>query len=288
MMRDHSTLTERWLQDRINDDPSLLDLGDLRVLAREKPLRGGRRLDLLLVDENTATRFEVEIQLGPTDESQIVRALESWDLERRRYPSCNHVAVIVAEEITSRFFRVIGLFGESVPVVAVQVSALDLGEDMVTLVFTRVLDQRSVAAPDGDSLGAVSWDRNYWRDRASLATVALVDEMVALIIEMDPSVSPNFHKLYIGLRTGSRVTNYVSFRPRTEYVLTDIKIPESADLEATLDATDIIRQPYDHRVGRYSLQVWPDMSGRSRVVLVEMFMAARSWYAVQPRGVLQT
>ena len=35
-LREHPTLDERWLQDRLEADPGLLGLGDLRVLAREK------------------------------------------------------------------------------------------------------------------------------------------------------------------------------------------------------------------------------------------------------------
>ena len=49
-------------------------------------------------------------QLGKTDESHIIRTIEYWDIERKRYPQYDHTAVIVAEEITSRFLNVIGLF----------------------------------------------------------------------------------------------------------------------------------------------------------------------------------
>ena len=40
-------------------------------------------------------------------------------LERRRYPHFEHVAVLVAEDITNRFHNVIGLFSGSVPIIAV-------------------------------------------------------------------------------------------------------------------------------------------------------------------------
>ena len=60
------------------------------------------------------TRYEVEIQLGPTDESHIIRTIEYWEIERRRYPQYEHVAVIVAEDVTSRFLNVINLLNGSV------------------------------------------------------------------------------------------------------------------------------------------------------------------------------
>lgn len=63
-LRKHPTLNERWLQQQIEDDPMILGLGEVRMLARERPLQGGGRLDLILVDDETNRRYEVEIQLG--------------------------------------------------------------------------------------------------------------------------------------------------------------------------------------------------------------------------------
>jgi hypothetical protein len=111
-MKSHPTFNEKWLQGRIVDDPSLLGLGDLDVRDIERVQPKAGRLDLLLFDPESNTRYEVEIQLGPTDESHIIRTVEYWDLERRRYPQYEHVAVIVAEEITARFFNVIALIEE--------------------------------------------------------------------------------------------------------------------------------------------------------------------------------
>ena len=66
--------------------------------------------DLLLQDADSNRRYEVEVQLGATDESHIIRTIEYWDIERRRYPQYEHTAVIVAEDITSRFLNIISLF----------------------------------------------------------------------------------------------------------------------------------------------------------------------------------
>jgi hypothetical protein len=57
-------------------------------------------------------------RLGMTDESHIIRTVEYWDTERRRWPQYEHVAVIVAEEITGRFFNVISLFNGFIPIIA--------------------------------------------------------------------------------------------------------------------------------------------------------------------------
>lgn len=85
-LKKHPTLDERWLQNVIADDPSILGLGDVVVKDKERIHRGLGRLDLLLQDEEGHGRYEVEIQLGATDESHIIRTLEYWDIEKRKYP----------------------------------------------------------------------------------------------------------------------------------------------------------------------------------------------------------
>jgi hypothetical protein len=104
-LKTHPVYNEKWLHAILVDDPGLLGLGDLVVkdVERRQPRAG--RLDLLLSDPDTHTRYEVEIQLGPTDESHIIRTIEYWDIEKSRYPQYEHVAVIVAEDITSRFLN---------------------------------------------------------------------------------------------------------------------------------------------------------------------------------------
>src|SRR5690606_20233014 len=101
-LRNHPILDERWLQGVIAEDPTILGLGDVIVKDKERIHRGLGRLDLLLQDEDGHGRYEVEIQLGATDESHIIRTLEYWDIEKRKYPQYDHVGVIVAEDITSR------------------------------------------------------------------------------------------------------------------------------------------------------------------------------------------
>jgi hypothetical protein len=122
-LKSHASLTEKWLQDEIIKDPTILGLGDVIVRSQERTQPKGGRLDLLLEDPESGVRYEVELQLGVVDESHIIRTIEYWDLERKRYPQYDHVAVIVAEEITSRFFNVIGLFNGFIPLIAIQLNA---------------------------------------------------------------------------------------------------------------------------------------------------------------------
>jgi len=69
-----------------------------------------------------------------------VRCIEYWDYERRRCPRVEHVAVLAAEDMTSRFLNVLTLIRQVVPVVALQMEGIQVGHQ-VLLNFVRILDQ---------------------------------------------------------------------------------------------------------------------------------------------------
>ena len=88
------SLGEKWVQQHIADDPSLLGLGDLILKDKERRQPRAGRLDLLLQDPETLKRFEVDVQLGPTDESHLIRTIEYWDIERKLYPQAHIIITI--------------------------------------------------------------------------------------------------------------------------------------------------------------------------------------------------
>jgi hypothetical protein len=129
---------EHWLQDQIAANPSILGLGELEVVSREKQQSSGGRLDLLLGDSENGLMYEVELMLGATDESHIIRTLEYWDLERRRWPKRTHTAVLVAETMNRRFFNVIQLLSLTIPIIAIQTNIIEVAGNRV-LHFTKRL-----------------------------------------------------------------------------------------------------------------------------------------------------
>ena len=62
-LKDHPVLNERWVQDRIAEAPSILGLGDLILKDKERNQPKAGRLDILLQDADSNSRYEVEIQL---------------------------------------------------------------------------------------------------------------------------------------------------------------------------------------------------------------------------------
>src|SRR5437764_6033615 len=156
-----ANVTEKMVQDQIAADPSILGLGDLELRDKERIQRHAGRLDLLLQDPETLKRYEVEIQLGATDESHIIRTIEYWDIERKRYPQYEHAAVIVAEDITSRFLNVIQLFNGAIPLVALKMTAYKVGEQFA-LTFVKVLDEMVFGLVEEDEHSPEPTDRAYW------------------------------------------------------------------------------------------------------------------------------
>jgi len=130
---------EYWLQEQIWGNLVVLGLGELDALNKEKRQSSGGRLDLLLKDPQDDSMYEVEVMLGETDEAHIIRTIEYWDNEKRRWPQRQHYAVLVAESITRRFFNVIHILSHSIPIIAIQVALVSIG-DQKALHFTKVLD----------------------------------------------------------------------------------------------------------------------------------------------------
>jgi hypothetical protein len=197
---------------RILEDPSILGLGDLGVFGNEKSQPRGGRLDLLLLDTETEpeTMYDVEIMRGATDESHIIRTIEYWDVESRRYPNREHRAVIVAEEITNRFFNVIWLLSRSIPIIAIQLNAIRL-DDKLLPHFTKVLDL--FERPDIDDEGQSSpVDRPTWEKRAP-AGMKLFDSIVAILEREGLHPKPNYNRNdWIGLDGNTR-RNIVGITP---------------------------------------------------------------------------
>lgn len=255
-MKTESTITEKWIQGLIEEDPSILGLGDdLQFRDSERHQPGAGRLDLLLRDDD-GRRYEVEIQLGATDESHIIRTIEYWDIERRRYPQYDHCAVIVAEDITSRFFNVISLFNGYIPLVAIKMQALEVGEKR-TLVFTKILDERPLGRDEEDEPGEPT-NRAYWETKAAKDTVGLVDRLLKHINGLlGTSLELTFNKHYIGISREKQPFNFAVFRPKKKAVTLEIKLPRTEVIDQDLDNSAFDLLSYDKHFGYYRLSLTP-------------------------------
>jgi predicted transport protein len=279
LLQHHIALDERWVQARIAEDPTVLGLGDLVLKDKERTQPHAGRLDLLLQDQETDRRYEVEVQLGSTDETHIIRTIEYWDIERKRYPQYEHCAVLVAEDITSRFLNVISLFNGTIPFVAIQMQALKVNDD-VALVFTTVMDELARGLVDEDEEVQEVTDRSYWESRGTKATLAMVDQLLNIVHEFDPTLELKYNKFYIGLAKNGQPQNFIVFRPRKSTLVLSMRLKQSADIESKLEDSGLEALGYAKREGGYRIRLGTDeLKNRGDVLRELIGMAYRTQLA---------
>lgn len=232
-----SGLDEYWLQDQIVANPSCLGLGDLEVISKERQQASGGRLDILLKEPEDDTMYEVEVMLGETDETHIIRTIEYWDNEKRKWPQRQHFAVLVAESITRRFFNVIQLFSHAIPIIAIQVNLID-SENEKLLHFSKVLDTYE-EPEDGVAISNEVHDEEFWRTKASW-TLETAKALLDVVNKVYSNATLSFVKNYIAITVNNN--NYLWFHKRSgnksllSFWLGENLLPQGGDI---LDAKSI-------------------------------------------------
>ncbi len=253
-LKDHPFLNEKWVQDRIADDPAILGLGDLVLKDKERIQPKAGRLDLLLQDPESDHRYEIEIQLGQTDEKHIIRTLEYWDIERKRYPQYDHTAVIIAEDITSRFLNVVSLFNGYIPIMAIQMNAIKVG-NTISLLFTTVLDEMRLGLVDEDEEVYEVADRSYWEQRGTKETVSMADDILNIIKTFDDTLELKYNKFYIGLAKNDKPNNFVVLKPKKNSLRMEIRHPRSDEMDNKMEEIGLDVMDYDKRYNRYRIKL---------------------------------
>jgi hypothetical protein len=190
---------ESWLQQQIFENPSILGLGDLHPVRRERSQPSGGRLDLLLVDPTNDNMYEVEVMLGESDESHIIRTIEYWHAESRLFPQRKHTAVLVAERINSRFSNVIHLFSRSIPIIGIQCNAIELA-GQTGLHFTSIIDsfeEPEVELPEESSPA----DEQSWVESHPDQT-AFARKLAEFAADRFEEVELRFGNQYMAIRAG--------------------------------------------------------------------------------------
>ncbi len=269
-LKNHNEINEKWVQQKIEEDPSILGLGDLTLRQSEKIQQSGGRLDILLQDDASDTRYAVELQLGKTDETHIIRTIEYWDNERKRNANYKYVAVIIAEDITNRFFNVISLFNNSIPIMAIQLKAIKYGNE-IGLDFTKVLD---LITPDEEQEAGEIVDKLYWEKRGSKDTVKLTDKILSYIEEFVEGYNLKYNKHYIGLTQNDVAKNFVTFTPRRETLQISFKIKRNETTDKFLNESELDQLAYDNQWSQYRIRVKQNDITDSKDKIMELLKTA--------------
>lgn len=216
---------EYWLQDVIFNNPEKLGLGNLVAVKKEKIQNSGGRLDILLKDPNDNSMYEIEVMLGETDPSHIIRAIEYWDNEKRRYPQRQHFAVLIAENFNRRYFNVIQLLSLNVPMIAIQADLLEI-ENHKILNFTKVLD---IYVEPQDETEAKSATEKTWKERAPW-TLKLAKRYIEILSEIGEKGKLNFTQSYISIVINNKNSYFFDKRNKpTSSAWFNVKDEEKVD-----------------------------------------------------------
>lgn len=277
-LKNGAEVNEKWVQEQIANNPSILGLGELDLLDKERIQPRSGRLDLLLRDPETLKRFECELQLGTTDESHIIRAIEYWDIERKRYPQYNHVAVLIAEDVDHRFLNVIHLFNGFIPLIVLKMTAYQM-DGGIALTFTKVIDEVNLGLAEEDEPVAIPTDRAYWENRSSKKMLEFTDKLFDILAETNPGIEKKYNKYYIGILNNNGIaTNYCSFVPRKDAVIINFKIKQTPELTERLENSEFDTLSYDSQWGQYRIRLKKMPDGDDKKLYNEMIQYAMEQY----------
>ena len=271
-LKAHATCHEKWPHSLVAGDRSIPGLGDLTVKDVERRQPGSGRLDLLPGDPETLTRYEVEIQLGATGEAPIIRTIGYRDIGKARYPRYEHVAVLAAEDVTSRFLNVISLFSKAIPLIAIQLRALGAG-GVLTVSAIAVLDLARPGTGEDGGPGQTA-GRGYWISRGSEASVAVADRVPGLVNEIAPGMVLKYGRHCTGLARDGIVGNFVEFRPRREHAIVQFRIPRGDEAGALINDSGADDLACGKRWGCYRLRMTAEDTGVHPGLLLDLIRRA--------------
>jgi len=272
-LKNHPEFNEKWVQKKIEEDPPILGLGDLSLRQSEKTQQSGGRVDILLQDDDSNTRYTVELQLGKTDETHIVRTIEYWDNERKRNLNWKYVAVIIAEDITNRFFNVISLFNGVIPIIAIQLKAIKYKNE-IGLDFTTILD---LITPDEEEV-IEAVDRAYWEKIATKDTVKIADDLLKYIDEFTNGFSLKYNKHYIGLMKNGTAKNFANFKPRKSTLNLNIKLKKADEVDEIINNSDLEQLTYDNQWKEYRFRLNHKDIINNKKTIVDLLKMAYEYY----------
>ena len=142
------------------------------------------------------------------DESHIIRTIEYWDNVKRKWPNRSHTAVLVAEEITNRFFNVVHLLGMAVPIIGIQASVVQVGEAK-GLRFTKVID--SYEEPEEEETPQKPYDEKHWTDNYP-GTLACARWYKGILEEAYGDIPTKYFESYISLSVAGTARVWVTKR----------------------------------------------------------------------------
>lgn len=258
---------EYWLQDVIYENPKVLNLGNLVPVNKEKKQSKGGRLDILLKEPEEKIMYEVEVMLGETDPSHIIRSIEYWDNEKRKYPQRQHFCVLVAESFDRRYFNVIQLMSLNIPMIAIQADLIEFNNEQV-LNFTKIID--IYTEPEENEEDVKQVNESTW-NIDSPWTNANTKEFYNILKQETNKINIGYTQSYISISVDGK--NAYSFHKRTKptsALFFSIKDEEKIDIVKKILEQDDIFYQYNDRYKEFLITVDIEMIKKSKDIFLKI------------------
>jgi hypothetical protein len=123
----------------------------------------------------------------------------------------------------------IQLFNGAIPLIALKMTAYKIGGEYA-LTFVKVLDEITYGLVDEDEPVAEPTDRAFWEKRGSKKTLALTDDLLKLVNEVERKAVLKYNKHCIGLAIDGAPFNFVTFVPRKAHVIMPSNFPRQTNV----------------------------------------------------------
>jgi hypothetical protein len=144
----------------------------------------------------------------------------------------------------------------------------------VSLDFTTILDQVQLGLVDEDEEVHEATDRTYWEARGSKATVAMTDELLEILKQLDPALELKYTKFYIGLARQGQANNFVIFRPQRNSIRVEPRLRKNEEIEQKIEAAGLDVMDYDNRWSRYRIRLGKGEAKKHAEILRDLFSVA--------------
>lgn len=271
-LKNHPVINEKTIQKIIEENPSILGLGDIVLRDSERIQPKAGRLDLLFQESESNKRYETELQLGKVDASHIIRTIEYWDIERKRFLDYKHCAVIIAEDITNRFLNVLTLFNGHIPLIVIKMEAYTY-EDNYWLTFTRVLNEVGLGTVEEDEIKEET-NRSYWEKKKPLKTISIMDELFEMIKEFDNAYKLKYNKFYVGLEKNGQPDNFAGFIPQKTQTTLVLRLEQTEEIDILLKSSGLDTMGYDKNQKRYKIRISEKDLSENKPLLMNLLRQA--------------
>ena len=201
--------------------------------------------------------------------------------KRKRYPQYDHCAVIIAEDITSRFLNVVSLFNGFIPLVAIQMTAFRFGDD-IGLVFTKILDEMPLGLVDEDEekdIQPIATTREFWIKKGFGDALPLADKLLEILNEIENSCQLKYTKINVRFIRNGQLIPYTRLRLRKQgHIVLILVAQKSEEIDTLIENNDFDDMGYTPKGTRYRIRISDEDFANKRELLKELILVAKKKY----------